>query len=109
MGKQALAAEFPTTARVRPDFGRLANVFDLLHERPQWTSWDPGRDSGSDADSTVAAGRHAMVPFGGLLLMFKRGNAVEETKGRLLLKKLDYIQVGSTRVCPSCVHCRFGE
>lgn len=109
MVKQALAAEFPSTARVRPEFGSLANVFDLLHERSQWTSWDPGRDAGSSANSTITAGRPAMVPFGGRLLMFKRGNAVEETKGRLLLKKLDYIQVGSRGVRPSCVHSRFGE
>lgn len=32
-------------------------------------------------------------PFEGRLLVFRRGNGVEETEGRLLLKKLDYLQV----------------
>ncbi|CAN0580122.1 unnamed protein product [Ectocarpus sp. 12 AP-2014] len=34
-----------------------------------------------------------MLPFEGRLLVFWRGNGVEETRGRLLLKKLDYLQV----------------
>lgn len=56
----------------------MASVFDWLHERPE---------------ITAGPAQQSMVPFEGRLLVFKRGNGVEETKGRLLLKKLDYIQV----------------
>lgn len=41
----------------------------------------------------ISDSERAMLPFEGKLLMFRRGNGVEETKGRLLLKKLDYLQV----------------
>lgn len=37
------------------------------------------------------------IPFEGRLLVFKRGNGVEETKGRLVLKKLDYIQASKRK------------
>ncbi|CAM9369282.1 unnamed protein product, partial [Sphacelaria rigidula] len=77
MMSQALSAEFPTSARVRPVFGHMASVFDWLHERPE---------------STAGPAQQSIVPFEGKLLMFKRGNGVEETKGRLVLKKLDFIQ-----------------
>lgn len=49
-----------------------------------------GKSGGS---SRISDSERAMLPFEGRLLMFRRGNGVEETKGRLLLKKLDYLQV----------------
>lgn len=64
----------------------MASVFDWLHERPE---------------STAGPAQQSIVPFEGKLLMFKRGNGVEETKGRLVLKKLDFIQVCA--FVPSCV------
>lgn len=88
---QALSAEFPTTARVRPVFHNMADIFDMLHERPN-TKEGPAQQS--------------VVPFEGRLLVFKRGNGVEETKGRLLLKKLDYVQASDRGVRAGAVKRR---
>lgn len=48
---------------------------------------------GGKGKETGGGGKREQVPFEGRLLVFRRGNGVEETKGRLLLKKLDYLQV----------------
>lgn len=95
---QALAAEFPTAAGVRPVFGSLANVYELLRRRCRDVEGEAANDSRGE-DAAAAAKRirdseRAMLPFEGRLLVFWRGNGVEETRGRLLLKKLDYLQVG---------------
>lgn len=70
-------------------FGNLANVYRLLHPRPKQDS-----ETG-DSRNKEARREDERVPFEGRLLVFRRGNGVEETKGRLLLKKLDYLQVHS--------------
>lgn len=53
-----------------------------------------GGAAGAAAEDGGSGGKEegANLPFEGKLLMFRRGNGVEETKGRLLLKKLDYLQ-----------------
>ncbi len=99
--KQALAAEFPTAAGVRPVFSNLANVYELLR-LGDGQAGGVGGAGGDGGSSRVGGGEgermsdseRAMLPFEGRLLMFWRGNGVEETTGRLLLKKLDYLQVG---------------
>ncbi|CBJ25706.1 conserved unknown protein [Ectocarpus siliculosus] len=97
MMSQALAAEFPTAAGVRPVFGSLANVYELLRRRCRDVEWDGAANDSRGEDAAAAAKRirdseRAMLPFEGRLLVFWRGNGVEETRGRLLLKKLDYLQ-----------------
>lgn len=91
--EQALAAEFPTAARVRPVFNNLANVYGLLH-RSSGDENDESDGNGGKGKATRGGGKRDQVPFEGRLLVFRRGNGVEETKGRLLLKKLDYLQAG---------------
>lgn len=95
---QALAAEFPTAAGVRPVFGSLANVYELLRRRCRDVVGEGAANDSRGEDAVAAAKRirdseRAMLPFEGRLLVFWRGNGVEETRGRLLLKKLDYLQV----------------
>eukprot|EP00752_Nemacystus_decipiens_P016356 g14627.t1 len=108
MMSQALAAEFPTAAGVRPVFGNLANVYELLRRRGSSVDGvgevegeggagaaaaeDDGSQGGGGGKTRISDSERAMLPFEGKLLMFRRGNGVEETKGRLLLKKLDYLQ-----------------
>lgn len=78
---------------MRPVFGNLANVYELLRSQ---SSEEEGQvdDQGKNAAAKVISDNaQMMVPFEGRLLMFRRGNGVEETTGRLLLKKLDYLQV----------------
>ncbi|CAM9237220.1 unnamed protein product, partial [Laminaria digitata] len=91
MSQQALAAEFPTAARVRPVFSNLANVYGLLHHS-SGDETDASDGSGGKGKDTGGGGEREQVPFEGRLLVFRRGNGVEETTGRLLLKKLDYVQ-----------------
>lgn len=79
---------------MRPVFGNLANVYELLRSRSseeEGQAADRGKDAAAKKD--VSDSERAMLPFEGRLLMFRRGNGVEETTGRLLLKKLDYLQV----------------
>ncbi|CAM9667331.1 unnamed protein product [Ectocarpus sp. 12 AP-2014] len=97
MMSQALAAEFPTAAGVRPVFGSLANVYELLRRRCRDVEAEVAANDSRGEDAAAAAKRirdseRAMLPFEGRLLVFWRGNGVEETRGRLLLKKLDYLQ-----------------
>ncbi|CAN0142732.1 unnamed protein product, partial [Ectocarpus fasciculatus] len=97
MMSQALAAEFPTAAGVRPVFGSLANVYELLRRRCRDVVGEGAASDSRGEDAVAAAKRirdseRAMLPFEGRLLVFWRGNGVEETRGRLLLKKLDYLQ-----------------
>lgn len=80
----------------------MASIYDLVHERPKNEIVRNGRRGSSkegkrkgngteeEEEGAVAA---AEVPFEGRLLVFTRGNGMEETTGRLLLKKLDYLQV----------------
>lgn len=95
--RQALAAEFPTAAGVRPVYANLVNVYELLRHSADEEEGKPASEGNSGAKD--AAEKHkrdsqrAMLPFEGRLLVFHRGNGVEETKGRLLLKKLDFLQV----------------
>lgn len=80
---------------MRPVFGNLANVYELLRSRSS-EAGGQAADRGKDAVAAtkdVSDSERAMLPFEGRLLMFRRGNGVEETTGRLLLKKLDYLQV----------------
>lgn len=93
---------------MRPVFGNLANVYELLRrrgssvgeeregeeERGGAAAAEDSSSRGEDAGANrISDSERAMLPFEGKLLMFRRGNGVEETKGRLLLKKLDYLQV----------------
>lgn len=84
-------------------FGNLANVYELLRRRGSSvdeegeggaTAAEDGSSRRKDGGANrISDSERAMLPFEGKLLMFRRGNGVEETKGRLLLKKLDYLQV----------------
>lgn len=84
-------------------FGNLANVYELLRRRGSSVDEEGGGTAaGAEDDSSqgkeggatrISDSERAMLPFEGKLLMFRRGNGVEETNGRLLLKKLDYLQV----------------
>lgn len=90
---QALAAEFPNAALVRPVYENLANVYDLLRvRRRSCKSTVPAGKYGQERGEEKG-GDNTRVPFEGRLLVFRRGNGVEETTGRLVLKKLDYLQV----------------
>lgn len=70
----------------------MANIYELLHEGPPT----------SNSTSAYTEGQQPAVPFDGRLLMFKRGNGMEETRGRLLLKKLDYVQARENERASSC-------
>lgn len=69
----------------------MANVYGLLH-RSSGSETDGSDRSGGKGKETGGGSKREQVPFEGRLLVFRRGNGVEETKGRLLLKKLDYLQ-----------------
>ena len=89
--RQALASEFPSAALVRPVYENLVNVHDLLRHpidksKAEIGGAEYGREGGQGNEDT-------RLPFNGRLLIFRRGNGVEEKTGRLLLKKLDYLQV----------------
>lgn len=90
---QALAAEFPTAAGVRPVFTNLANVYELLRSKSSEGEGQAADQGDGAAAKGISESERAMLPFEGRLLMFRRGNGVEETTGRLLLRKLDYLQV----------------
>jgi len=80
-------------------FSNLANVYELLRVKDGQAggagAGGAGGSSGADGGEggRMSESERAMLPFEGRLLMFRRGNGVEETTGRLLLKKLDYLQV----------------
>lgn len=91
-------------------FSNLANVYELLRLGGGQAGGAGGVGGAGGAGGSSRGGtgistdggevgrmsdsERAMLPFEGRLLMFRRGNGVEETTGRLLLKKLDYLQVG---------------
>lgn len=66
----------------------MANVYGMLHR----SGGDETDGSGGKGKETGGGSKREQVPFEGRLLVFRRGNGVEETQGRLLLKKLDYLQ-----------------
>lgn len=73
-------------------------MYELLRRRCRDVEGEGAANDSRGEDAAAAAKRirdseRAMLPFEGRLLVFWRGNGVEETRGRLLLKKLDYLQV----------------
>lgn len=67
-------------------------MYGLLHRRPDGEV-ALTRDGRRGNEGSKAGSQPVPLPFDGRLLVFRRGNGVEETTGRLLLKKLDYLQV----------------
>lgn len=82
---------------MRPVFENLADIYDLAHRRPRPKeavgSSKRSKGKGKEKGKRKRRREKSPLPFEGKLLVFRRGNDVEETKGRLLLKKLDYLQV----------------